>query len=321
MTLDIKDFYLNTDMPHYEYMRTPVGSIPAKIMKLYNLEPLAHHGAVCVEMRKGMCGHPVSGRLTNDKLVQILQKHDFVQSDLIPGLFKHKTRPLCFSLVVDDFGVSYVGKEHANFLIQVLQDSGYTITHDWTGSIFCGITLNWDYANGTEDMYMPGYVEKALKRFAHSPPTKQEDSLHHADPIIYGQKKQCAKDHDPSNPLDEKGIKRLQEIVGVLLYYARAIDYTMLPALGSLAAAQSKATETTAKACTKLLNYAATHPDAVVRYHKSRMILQIHSDTSYLSETEARSRAGGFFYLGDNMDKSSPDAPPPTLNGAIHINS
>jgi len=95
----------------------------------------------------------------------------------------------------------------------------------------------------------------------------------------------------------------------------------MLPALGSLAAAQSKATETTAKAYTKLLNYAATHLDAVVRYNKSGMILQIHSDTSYLSETEARSRASGFFYLGDNTDESSPEASPPTLNGAIHINS
>jgi len=69
------------------------------------------------------------------------------------------------------------------------------------------------------------------------------------------------------------------------------------------------------------LNYAATHPNAVVRYNKSGMILQIHSDASYLSETEARSRAGGFFYLGDNTDKSSPDVPPPTLNGDIHINS
>jgi len=159
-TLDIKDFYLNTDMPHYECMWIPVSSIPAKIMKLYNLEPLIHRGAVHVEIKKGICGHPVSGKLANDKLVQILQKHDFVQSDLIHGLFKHKTRPLCFSLVVDDFRVSYVGKENANFLIQVLQDSGYTIIHDWAGSIFCVITLNWDYVNGTVDMSMPGHVEK-----------------------------------------------------------------------------------------------------------------------------------------------------------------
>jgi hypothetical protein len=95
----------------------------------------------------------------------------------------------------------------------------------------------------------------------------------------------------------------------------------MLPALGSLAAAQSKATKATAKACIKLLNYAATHPDAAIRYTKSGMILRIHSDASYLSETEARSRAGGFFYLGQRTDESLPDAPPSKLNGAIHINS
>ena len=94
MTLDIKDFYLNTEMRHYEYMRIPVSSILPKIMKLHNLKPLIDRGAVYVEIRKGMYGHPVSGRLANDKLVKILQKHDFVQSDLIPGLFKHKTRPL-----------------------------------------------------------------------------------------------------------------------------------------------------------------------------------------------------------------------------------
>ena len=68
----------------------------------------------------------------------------------------------------------------------------------------------------------------------------------------------------------------MQEIIGVLLYYARAIDCTMLPTLGSLAAAQSKATDTTAKACTKLLNYAATHPDAIVRYNKSGMVCLEH---------------------------------------------
>jgi len=89
-------------------------------MKLCNPEPLIHWGAICIKMRKGMCGHPVSDKLANDKLVQILQKHDFVQHDLIPGLFEHKTRPLFFSLAVDDFGVSCVGKEHANFLMQVL---------------------------------------------------------------------------------------------------------------------------------------------------------------------------------------------------------
>ena len=49
------------------------------------------------------------------------------------------------------------------------------------------------------------------------------------------------------------------------------------------------------------------------------MILHIHSDASYLSETEARSRAGGFFFLSDQYNPSDKTAPPPKLNGAIHI--
>jgi len=85
-------------------------------------------------------------------------------------------------------------------------------------------------------------------------------------------------------------------------------------ALGSLAAAQSKGTQATIEACTNLLNYAATHPDAVLQYHASDMILNIHSNASYLSETKARSRAGGIFYLSNNSKN-------PPLNGDIHVHS
>jgi hypothetical protein len=44
------------------------------------------------------------------------------------------------------------------------------------------------------------------------------------------------------------------------------------------------------------------------------MILHIHSDASYLSENEAKSRAGGFFYMGSN-DKNDKKL----TNGAILI--
>ena len=93
----------------------------------------------------------------------------------------------------------------------------------------------------------------------------------------------------------------------------------MLVALGSLASAQTKGTKATLQALIKLLNYAATHPDAVIRFHRSGMVLHIHSDASYLSETEARSRAGGYFFLSDAYDPANTQAPPPKINGAIHI--
>ena len=73
----------------------------------------------------------------------------------------------------------------------------------------------------------------------------------------------------------------------------------MVKALGSLAAQQPEATNTTAKRMTQLLNYAASHPDATMRYSQSGMILHISSDASYLSEPKARSCVGGYFFLAD----------------------
>jgi hypothetical protein len=91
----------------------------------------------------------------------------------------------------------------------------------------------------------------------------------------------------------------------------------MLVALGTLASAQTKSTEATMDAAVHLLNYAATHPEATVRFRRSDMILHIHSDASYLSEPQARSRVGGYFYLGG---KEEPLANPKP-NGPIHVES
>jgi hypothetical protein len=77
-----------------------------------------------------------------------------------------------------------------------------------------------------------------------------------------------------------------------------AVDNTMLVALGTMAAAQTQGTINTMDAAVRLLNYAATHPDAAVTFQKTDIILYIHSDASYLSEPKARSRVGGYFLVG-----------------------
>jgi hypothetical protein len=91
-------------------------------------------------------------------------------------------------------------------------------------------------------------------------------------------------------PPDKHGTKRLQEVIGIFLFYGRAVDNTMLAALGTLVTAQTGSTEKTMDALVQLLDYAATHPDATIRYYKNDMILYVHSDASYLSEPKARSR-------------------------------
>ena len=66
-----------------------------------------------------------------------------------------------------------------------------------------------------------------------------------------------------------------------------------------------------------LLNYAASHPDAKVSFHKSGMMLHAHSEGSFLSITKARSRAAGFFFLANNDSKPSDSKP----NGDMHVQS
>jgi hypothetical protein len=60
-----------------------------------------------------------------------------------------------------------------------------------------------------------------------------------------------------------------------------------------------------------MMDYFATHPDATIRYHASDMILHIHSDASYLSISNARSRLGGLFFLGNKSREQD------TLIGSI----
>jgi hypothetical protein len=319
MTVDIKDFYLNTPMERYEYMRIPVQDIPNDIFHKYQLAGLVYNNYVLVEIRKGMYGLPQAGILAHDRLVKHLNQHGYYATKHTPGLFQHETRPISFSLVVDDFGVKYVGREHAEHLVTTLQLL-YTITTEWDGELYIGITLKWDYHNRTVDLSMPGYIAKALKRFNHPALTRLQHSPHSWTAPDYGSKIQLTDPADTSSPLDATGLSRIKEVVGTCLYYARAIDSTMLVTLGSLASAQTKGTHATALALIQFLNYCATHPDATVRFHASGMILHIHSDASYLSESEARSRAGGFFFLSSPvLDTPDPNAPPPPFNGAIHI--
>jgi hypothetical protein len=86
----------------------------------------------------------------------------------------------------------------------------------------------------------------------------------------------------PSPALSDKDVKKLQQLTGTLLYYAKAVDPTLIIPINVLASEQSNATEVTAYKVIKLLNYCNTHPETKIHYHESDMILHIHSDASHL---------------------------------------
>ena len=120
MTIDISNFYLNTPMDRYEYMRMKLDMFPDDVIEEYNLrDKVEPNGYVYIEVHKGMYGLPQAGLLADELIAERLAKHGYKQSDVTPGIWTHDWRPICFSLVVDDFGVKYVGEGHAHILTPI----------------------------------------------------------------------------------------------------------------------------------------------------------------------------------------------------------
>jgi hypothetical protein len=217
MCIDIKDFYLNTPMTRYEYMRVDLRSMPTAIIAQYNLSSISHNGAIYVDVMKGMYGLPQAGILANAGLVKQLAQHGYHQSKHTPGLFTHITRPIAFCLVVDDFGIRYTGTQHAEHLIHTLKQK-YTITVDWSGDLYVGLRLDWNYTKRFVDTSMPGYGQKALDHFHHPTPSRPQHSPYTWTKPIYGTKTQMSPAPDTTPVISPDQTKRLQQIIGVSSY-------------------------------------------------------------------------------------------------------
>ncbi|KAL7485386.1 hypothetical protein ACHAW6_010987 [Cyclotella cf. meneghiniana] len=99
---------------------------------------------VFIKVNNGMYGLPQAGLITNELIEKHIIQKGYFQSKVMPGLWKHKMLPIQFTLVVDVFGIKYVGKEHAKHLLTTLEEH-YKVTTDWTGTGYIGIQLQWDY--------------------------------------------------------------------------------------------------------------------------------------------------------------------------------
>jgi len=232
-----------------------------------------------------------------------------MQSKIIQGFWKHAMRPICFTLVVDDFTVKYTREQGAKHLISVLKGN-YEITIDQTATKYIGLTVEWDYENRKVHTSMPGYLSKAFVRFKHEIPHKKQNLPHpHVIPN-YGAKAQFAELDEDLPILGTEDTTFIQAVTGTLLYYGRAVNSTILPSLSSLATEQAKPTAKTKATVMQLLDFLATQEEAIISYNASNMILQVHSNAGYANKKRARSRTGGHFFLSNNSS-SAPN------NGAI----
>jgi hypothetical protein len=241
MMMYIKNYYLGTPLPRFEYMKKLLSRFPEEIVQKYNLNALAVDGWVYIEIRKGMYGLKQAGLLANQLLQTRLAPFVYYPACHTPGLWLHKTRPISVTLVVDDFAVKYVGKQHAEHLRNALLRT-YELTTDWTATVYSGMTLKWDFENRTCDISMPGYVSNVLSKFHHDAPKHPQHTPSRYVTPVYGAKTQYAtKDETP--PLTAQQCLTIQKVTGSVLYYARAVDPTVLMPLNDIATEQTKATE------------------------------------------------------------------------------
>jgi hypothetical protein len=135
-TMDIKNFYLCTPLTVYEYMQLKLSNMMADIIAHYHLLGITTpNGYIYCKIHQGMYGLPHVGIIAQELLAKRLKEHRYNQSKTMPGLGTHEWHPITFSHVVDNFGVKYIGEEHAQHRIQMVQKKLYVLIPKGRGNI------------------------------------------------------------------------------------------------------------------------------------------------------------------------------------------
>ena len=216
MSMDLKDFFLATPMEKPEFMKVPKRYFPNDIQDKYNLHEKIHNDYVYIKIKMGMYGLKQAAILAYENLVKNLSKFGYEPIEQTDSFWRHKNRPTKFCLFIDDFGVKYFDKADINHLISSLQHN-YKLSTDFSGYNYYELTINWNYANQFVDISMPGYIEKALTKFQHTPKIPQY-SPHQYTRHQYGKTAQYTPGPDTSPATTKKETKHVQSVTCTFLY-------------------------------------------------------------------------------------------------------
>eukprot|EP00957_Ditylum_brightwellii_P059416 4511112-Ditylum_brightwellii.AAC.1 len=143
--------------------------------------------------------------------------HGYFPCARTPGLWKHTYCDTTFVLCVDNFGMKYTSQANTDHLVDSIQQH-YQNNED------CYV-----------DIAVPKYVTKVLVKLGHKAPAKPEHSPHRHVKIRYGQEGQLVLPLDELPLITRQTIQYIQSIVGIFLWYARAVDLALLPTLNAIA--------------------------------------------------------------------------------------
>jgi hypothetical protein len=224
---------------YFQYIRVRPSIIPKEVWDdhCYTI-PIADDGYIYLEIRRGMYSLKEAGILAFNQLVQKLKPAGYEpMMSFTPGLWRHRTKRTTFALCVDNFGAKYLSKADATHPINDVQAHCYDLTINWTGNLYCGLALDWHYDKGYVDISMPGYVARALKKFDHPAPLQPQHAPHQS--TAHANHRSLLQTDSNAQPLDKQGTTRIQAINDTFMYYGRACDPCILPALNEIASEQA----------------------------------------------------------------------------------
>jgi hypothetical protein len=313
-TLDLTDFHLGSPMPAPEFIIVHTALFSDQLLVDLNMTPHVQKDEAgkdffYARVDKTMPGFLQAGLRACEHVTSLLLKHGYYQTQ--PCMFTHNTDPTFFALVVDDYGVKHTDRVHFDRLVACSSQKCHVKAHPIASS-FLGMTIAHDRTARTITTSVPNYIPNLLAR--HRPDgCKLYDSPSTCTPPSHGKSTPQLPATDDSPPSSPAQTLELQQVIGSSLCCARCNDLTMLEAVARLASLQSHPTVNLMKSLDRLVGRVAKHPNHCRAIRPSNMLLQCHSDASYLPLPNSGSKAGGYIALGYHT--------PNFLNSPLHCTS
>jgi hypothetical protein len=303
-TLDLVDFYIGTELENHDdpdYFKIKAIKVPNAICEKYNISADSD-GYIYFRLDKCLYGHAVAGRLSNQELVKLLKEAGYHESDLVPCLFKHETRKITFSLIVDDLGVKHTNHEDIQHLIDSISPR-WKVKHNASGDKYIGMNLKWNYdpTNPSLEISSTETAPKSFARFDTDNNIKRRKTPSRYIAPVYGPKNNEAEETIPSEHVpDMKNF--VQSVNGTYLFYGRIVDYSILEQTNTIGQTQGNPTKDTLDQVNQLIGYIKEYPDTKLVITASDMQLRVMYDASFMTAHARKSKGGGIYYLCNTTD-------------------
>ena len=303
-TLDLVDFYIGTELENHDdpdYFKIKSSKVPNGICQKYNIT-CDSDDYIYFRLDKCLYGHAVAGRLSNKELVKLLKIAGYHESDLVPCLFKHESRKIVFSLIVDDLGVKYVNNEDIQHLIDAISPR-WKVKYNPTGDKYIGMNLKWSYdpENPSVEISNGETVPKSLARFDKDNSIKRRKTPSKYVPPVYG-----SNDIDTEIESIAKHVPEMKNFVqstnGTYLFYGRIIDYSILEQTNTIGQSQGNPTTDTIDQVNHLIGYVKEYPDTKLIIKGNDMQLRVMYDASFMTAHARKSKGGAVYYLANTND-------------------